>query len=163
MDRRSILIVDTGPIWELVLYGAINRLGFARLDRNLTHFVTPEAYENCGAFLSAFRKKITSASVVAELYHQIRKTEPRGYTQLWKQVYEEFKNMGMDEDVVKLLAMDPDLVARYGPIDVSLLELARRNLNQAPVILTLDRQLHAECKKAQISSALLIEVCNPST
>jgi len=161
VDRRSILIVDTGPIWELVLYRAVKELGFANLKRDLTHFSSLKAYENCGNFLSAFGKKTTSASVVAELYHQIRETEQKGRPQLWELVYEEFRNMSMDEDVVRLLDMEPDLIAKYGPIDVSLLEIARRNLGRRPVILTLDSHLHAECKKAQISAELLIEVCNP--
>jgi hypothetical protein len=120
--------------------------------------VSPEAY---GSFLSSFKRKTTSASVVAELYNFIRGTLPAGQRQLWKQVYEEFENMDMDEDIVKLLGMDADLVTKYGPTDVSLLEIARRNLTQRPVILTLDSLFHAECKKAQISSELLIEVCNP--
>jgi hypothetical protein len=153
--------MDTGPIWELVLYRAVKELGFTSLRRNLTYFVSPEAYENCGSFLSSFKRKTTSASVVAELYNFIRGTLPTGQRQLWKQVYEEFENMDMDEDVVRLLGMDAELVTKYGPTDVSLLEIARRNLTQRPVILTLDNPFHAECKKAQISAELLIEVCNP--
>ncbi len=161
MDLRRMLIVDTGPIWEIVLYRAVTELGFSRLSRSLTHFLSPEAYENCGRFLSAFGKKTTSASVVAEIYRQIQKTEPRGHQQLWEQVYDEFERMGMAEDVVNLVDMDSELVTLYGPTDVSLIEIARRNLDQKPVILTLDSRLHAECIKARIRSDLLIQVCNP--
>jgi hypothetical protein len=161
VDLRRMLIVDTGPIWEIVLYRAVTELGFTGLSRNLTHFLSPEAYENCGSFLSAFGKKTTSASVVAEIYRQVQKTEPRGHEQLWEQVYEEFERMGMAEDVVNLLDMDSDLVTHFGPTDVSLIEIARRNLDQKPVILTLDRRLHAECMRALVRSDLLIEVCNP--
>lgn len=162
MDRASILVMDTGPIWELVLYRAVKELGFASLKRNLTHFVSSDAYDHCGSFLSSHRKKITSASVVAQLHRFIRETDRPGQRQMWALVFEEFEKMDMDEDVVKLLDMDLDLITAHGPTDVSLIEIARRNLNQRPVILTLDRQLHAECRKAQISSALLIEVCNPT-
>jgi hypothetical protein len=161
VDLRRMLIVDTGPIWEIVLYRAVTELGFAGLGRSLTHFLSPEAYENCGIFLAAFGKKTTSASVVAELYRQIQKTEARGRQQLWEQVYEEFERMGMAEDVVNLLDMDLDLVTEYGPTDVSLIQIARRNLSLRPVILTLDSRLHAECLKAQVRSDLLIQVCNP--
>ena len=160
MDSRRIVILDTGPLWELVLYQAVTQLGFVSLRRNLTHFVSPEAYSNCGSFLAAFGQRVTSASVVAELYRHIRKTEPRGHSQLWKQVYEEFERMGMDEHVVKLLEMAPDLVTLYGPTDASLIEIAQRNIRQTPVILTLDNRLHAECKRSQIRSDLLVQVCN---
>ena len=160
MNRRSILIMDTGPIWELVLYRAVKELGFANLRRDLRYFVSLEAYENCGSFLSAFGKKTTSASVVAELYGRIRGTEQKGHPQLWELVYEEFRNMRMDEDIVRLLDMEPSLVAKCGPTDISLIEIARRYANQKPVILKLDGQLHAECTKAQIGSYSLSEACN---
>jgi hypothetical protein len=157
----GILILDTGPIWELVLYNAVTQFRFASLRPSLTYFVSIEAYEHCGIFLASFRKKTTSASVVAQLYNFIRGTEKSGQRRLWELVYEEFRRMDMDEDVVKLLDMDLDLMARYGPTDVSLIEIARRNRGQKPVILTLDSPLHVECTKAGINSALLIELCNP--
>jgi hypothetical protein len=155
------LIVDTGPIWELVLYQAVNRFGFLSLRPSLKVLATPGAYENCGVFLSSFGRKTTSASVVAELYRKIRDTERRGHLRLWQQVYEEFAKMNMSEDVVKLLDMDADLVARYGPTDVSLLEMARRYPRPRPIILTLDGKLYTECRKAQIAYRLLVEICNP--
>jgi hypothetical protein len=155
------VIVDTGPIWELVLYRAVKELSFASLGRDLKHFVSSEAYENCGSFLSSFKKRTTSAAVVAELYLKIRGTQQNGHPQLWNLVYEEFRSMSMDEDVVKLLDMQADLVAKYGPTDVSLIEIARQNLDQKPVILTLDGRLRDACLKAQIRSDLLVEVCNP--
>jgi hypothetical protein len=157
-----VLILDTGPIREIVSYYAVHNLRFHTLRPQLIHLVNPDTYENCSTFLSSFRKKTTSASVVAELYYWIRETEPMGHKQLWERVYQEFENMGMDENVVKLLDMQLELVTRYGPVDASLLEIARRNARQKPVILTLDSRLHAECVKAQISSQLLLEVCNPS-
>jgi len=161
LDRRRIVIVDTGPLWELVLYRAVKELRFVNLERDLTHFVSREAYENCGSFLFSFRKKTTSASVVAELYGKIQDTQRKGRSQLWGLVYEEFRNMSMDEDVVRLLDMQSDFVAKYGPTDVSLIEIARQNVDQKPVILTLDSQLYTECMRAQIRSDLLIQVCNP--
>ena len=161
MQIPGILILDTGPIWELVLYNAVTQFRFASLRPSLTHFVSIEAYEHCGTFLTSFRKKTTSASVVAQLYNFIRGTDKRGQRQLWELVYEEFRRMDMDEDVVKLLDMDLDLIARYGPTDVSLIEIALRNFRQDPVILTLDSPLHSECTKARIRSRLLIDVCNP--
>ena len=162
MRRGGVAILDTGPIWELVLYNAVKQLGFASLKGDLQYFVRPEAYENCGDFLSTFAGKTTSASVVVELYGRIQRTQPKkGHPQLWELVYEEFKNMRMGEEVVKLLEMDVNLVAKYGPTDASLLEIARRSRAQEAVILTVDGEFHARCKKERISSQLLIEVCNP--
>jgi len=158
VDHTSILIVDTGPIWELVLYRAVNQLHFESLRRKLTYLVSPEAYQNCGNYVSSFRQRTTSASVVAELNNHIAKTEKKGYRQFWTIVRDEFERMGMDEQVVRLLDLDLELLIRFGPIDVSLLEMARRAVNR-PVILTLDTKLDAECKRAQVGSEMLSQVC----
>jgi hypothetical protein len=109
----------------------------------------PESYRRCGQFIGSFKSKTTSASVVAELYAWIRKTKPdSGHKELWNILYEEFRNMGMDEEVVRLLEMDIRLVARFGPVDVSLLGLVRRHVSREPLVLTIDSALQGECMKA---------------
>jgi hypothetical protein len=163
------LILDTGPIRELVAYHAVHQFRFERLRSELKHFDSPESYRNCTSFLALFQKKITSASVVAELSWWIRDTDPGrsdrwnerlgGQIRLWGRVKEEFQNMGMEETMVRLLDMDIELVAKCGPTDVSLLGIAQLKNRQHPTILTLDDRLRAECRKAQIPSASLLEAC----
>ncbi|MGA3326380.1 MAG: hypothetical protein ABSF45_18060 [Terriglobia bacterium] len=146
--RRELLILDTGPIRELVLFHAVDQFGFEGLRSNLQCIVDRDSYIRCTKFIRLFHKKTTSASVVAELNYWIRETDRTGQERLWKRVYEEFREMGMDEQVVKLLEMDISLVTRLGPMDVSLLEIARRNGNLSPLVLTVDRDLHDECARA---------------
>lgn len=157
--RQDTVIIDTGPIRELITYHAVYGFGFDSLRPELKNIVSAESYESCGRFLTSFRQRITSASVVAELYYWIRDTDRTGQKRLWQRAREEFENMGMEENVVPFLDMDLDLVAKYGPTDVSLIEIARQKLPQKPVILTVDSHLYSECWKAQISSSLLREVC----
>lgn len=99
---RPLLILDSGPIRELVLFHAVEQLGFERLRRKLTCIIDHDRYVRCTKFIGSFRRKTTSASVVAELHHWIRDTERTGQEKLWKRTYEEFREMGMDEEVVKL-------------------------------------------------------------
>src|SRR5208282_590227 len=127
--RRELLILDTGPIRELVLFHAVDQFGFEGLRSNLQCIVDRDSYLRCTKFIRLFHKKTTSASVVAELNYWIRETDRTGQVRLWKRVYEEFREMGMDEQAVRLLEMDISLVTRLGPLDVSLLEIARRNGN----------------------------------
>ena len=54
----------------------------------------------------------------------------------------------MDEQVVRLLEMDIRLVASFGPMDASLIEIARRNVTLSPLVLTVDGPLHSECARA---------------
>lgn len=158
---RKLLVLDTGPIRELITYRAVHDLGFDRLRPELRYLTNAEAYERCGTYLSSFHRKTTSASVVAELNCWIRDTPPLGRRQLWQLAREEFTAMGMDEELVRFLDLEIDFVARYGPIDTSLLEIARRNLSQDPILLTLDGQLYGECWNSRISSKLLTEICDP--
>jgi hypothetical protein len=146
--RRELLILDTGPLRELVLYHAVHHLRFESLKSKLRFILNAESYRRCGEFIGSFRRKTNSASVVCEINHWIRATERTGQWKLWNRVYDEFKNMGMDEDVVKLLDMDKSLVARLGPVDVSLLEIAKRHSSLSPIILTIDSELYADCVRA---------------
>jgi len=66
--------------------------------------------------------------------------------------------MDMGEEVVRLLEMQIDLVVKLGPVDIGLLELARRHAERNPLILTVDNALAQECERAKISVSLLREV-----
>jgi hypothetical protein len=156
---HRLLILDSGPIRELVLFHAVSEFRLENLRRSLQYIKDEESYGKCCEFIASFRQMTTtSASVVVELYHWIRKTEPHGQSKLWSRVYDEFQNMGMAEEVVKLLDMDPNFVVRFGPVDGSLLELARRHAAQKPMILTTDSPLYAECKKGGLSVSHINEV-----
>lgn len=160
--QRDLLILDTGPIRELILFHAVYDLGFRSLSPQLSPYFDVSAHEHLSNFLGLFRERTTSASVVAELHRWIRDhTDPSGHRQLWERIYHEFRNLGMNEEVIKLLDMPIGVVAAHGPIDASLIELAKRHLDRNPVILTLDSRLYAECIKARVRSDLLIQVCYP--
>src|ERR1700691_2685612 len=104
--RRELLILDTGPIRELVLFHAVDQLQFEGLRGNLKWIVEQDAYIRCTQFIGSFHRKTTSASVVAELNCWIRETDRTGRERLWNQVFDEFRGMRMDEEVVKLLELD---------------------------------------------------------
>lgn len=99
---------------------------------------------------------------MVELNGWIRNTVSLGQRELWRLAYEEFRNGGFDEDMVRFLDMDLDLVTRYGPADVSLMEIARQHVARRPVILTVDSHLFGECWRCQITSELLDSVCASS-
>ena len=69
-----------------------------------------------------------------------------------------WRQMGMDEEVVRLLDMDVRFVMRFGPVDGRLVELARRHAGRNPVILTTGSPLYGECKKVGLSVSHIHEV-----
>ena len=156
--RRELLILDAGPIRELVLFHAVDQYGFEGLRPKLKCILDRVSYVRCSKFIGSFRNKTTSASVVAELNYWIRKTEITGQERLWNRVYEEFREMRMDEQVVKLLEMDSGQVTTFGPVDVSLVEIARRNGILSPLVLTVDGPLHRQCVLAGFRAKHLVEI-----
>jgi hypothetical protein len=151
-----MLILDTGPIRELITFKAVFGLGFMGLKRELHFLLGQTAYETFTRFLLPFRAKATASGVVVELHHWIRNTDRTGQVRMWSLVYDEFLAMGMDEQSVKLLDMPRDLVARCGPADISLLSLAKRHAPSGPLVVTIERELAAECQRAGIR-ALRVE------
>ena len=101
---------------------------------------------------------MTSASVVSELNYWIRDTEKHGQEKLWNRVYDEFRAMGMTEEMIPLVAMATEMVARFGPVDASLIELTNRHQSENPVLLTTDTKLCGQCRKAGFGVRLLQEL-----
>jgi hypothetical protein len=159
-----LLILDTGPIRELVTFHAVDQLGFESLGRELRFINDRESYDRCSKFVASFRRKTTSASVVAELYHWIRDTGRAGQARLWNRVYELFREMGMDEEVVRLVEMASAdemglaLLTRLGPVDVSLMGLARRHAKVDALVLTTDGPLCDQCERAGFPACHLRDV-----
>lgn len=131
---------------------------FETLRRELRFLSDGEAYERCRRYITSFRGRTTSATVVAELYARIRRTTEHGRRRLWSLVYDEFRGMMMSEEAVRLVECELELIARYGPTDVNLLEIGRRQSSRRPVILTLDRPFAAECRRAGVRAKLLQEL-----
>ena len=158
MDRRKLLLIDTGPLRELITFQAVFHLGFQQLRNELRFVSVKLAYEAFSHYIGTFQTKSTTASVVAELHSWVRETAPPGRKDIWSLIYDEFRGMGMEEHLVKLLDMPVDLVARCGPTDVSLLKLAQRQIDSDPVILTIDRELRSECLNAKIRAVQIHEI-----
>jgi len=157
-NRRELLILDSGPIRELLLHHAVFQFRFERLRGSLRCLTTPASYERCSRFIASFRRKATSACVVAELNYWIRATEERGRARLWHRVYDEYRAMDMQEEAISLISMDVDMVTRFGPVDASLFELAWRSRGSHPMVLTVDAGLRSRCLDAGFGAHLLEEL-----
>ena len=155
----QILIFDTGPLWELVLYSAVHRLRFSRLKPELQHLQSDSSYQNLSAFIAGFQKKTTTSHVVAEISSRITRTEPKqGHPGIWGLVYTEFSSMRMDEGIMKLLEMPQNLVANIGAVDASILRLGLTLDEAKCVVLSIDWQLISECRGLGLNVKHLWEV-----
>jgi N-acyl-D-aspartate/D-glutamate deacylase len=150
------LILDTGPLWELVLYRAVSVFRYRRLSGELSFLRTPNSYNNLSDYIASFRNKVTAPHVVAEISHKILRTDKLGQKSLWAIVYDEFQ--GMDEDLVRLIEMQRSAVERLGSVDASLLKLSSTYSAGTSLILSIDSSLIAECKRSGLLVRHLLEV-----
>jgi len=154
----QVLISDTGPLWELVLYSAVNTLRFASLKGKLQHLQRHSSYQKLTEFVASYQRKTTTPHVVADISSWVTRTERKGQSALWGVVYTEFTQMGMDEGVVKLLDMPQELVADIGAVDASVLKLGQSFPQPRPLVLSIDSSLIAECGRAGVHAKHLSDV-----
>lgn len=158
-SERRVLIFDTGPLWELVLYSAVYDLNYVRLKSELRHLKEKSHQRKLSAFIAQFHTRTTTPHVVAEISAWIRRTaEERSHASIWGIVYREFTSMEMDEDILKLLDMPQALVSDMGAVDASVLQLGLKFAQSRPHILTVDNALRAECERNRINAVDLWQV-----
>lgn len=153
-----LLILDTGPLWELLLFQAVHQLKFERLRGELHYLLDEERFFRLSTFTSKFQRKTTTPSVVAELGFKVLRTDPGGQIRMWSRLHDEFVNMRMDEEIVRFAEMPLTLVAKCGVVDCSVFELGRRHSELRPQILTIDGELRAECRRAGLQALHLSEI-----
>jgi hypothetical protein len=158
ISEPQVLIFDTGPLWELVLYSAVRTLEFGSLEPELTYLRTHSAYQRLTDFVDFFPRKTTTSHVVAEISSKVIRTERKGRSAIWGLVYGEFSSMRMDERLLKLLEMPQSRVADMGATDVGVLQLAMGFATQKAVVISIDEQLIAQCKTARVDAQHIRDV-----
>jgi hypothetical protein len=156
--ERKVLIFDTGPLWELILYSAVHQLRFRFLEGELRHLTRPAYFIKLAEFVKRFPHRTTSSQVVAEIGAWINRTKMPGRSDIWRIVRDEFVAMGMDEMALRFLEMRIDLVTNKGIADASVLHLGLRLAESKPQVLTIDSALIAECKRSGVIAVNLWEI-----
>lgn len=153
-----ILIFDTGPILELIIYSAARNHGFQSLRRKLRFLNSYSKYQNFTDFVGTFHRRMTTPHVVSEISFWIARNLDKGQSDVWSLVYRNFEAMGMDEELLKLLEMPRKLVVSFGAVDISVFELAKKHKQGNPLVLSIDGALIAECRRAGLKAMHLCEV-----
>lgn len=163
-QERQLLILDVGPIREFITYQVVILDRLEHLRRELQFFRDESAILKYDRFLGSFKRRMTSPSVVAQLEDWVRERRNELSRRiLWKRISEEFKERAVVEEGVPLVEMDIDLLARFGAVDVSLLQLARRHAAEQPVILTVDDELTGYCAKRGARARHIVDVLSADT
>jgi hypothetical protein len=155
--RSKTLIFDTGPLWELILYRAMEEGFHKGLKR---HFLKDKPdYEKFTRFLGGFPWKTTTAHVVAEISSHIKRGIDHRKRDFWKIPFEQFEGMRMGEHLIKLLDMrERILETDHDAVDASVLQLGLNLRADNPTIFTTEDSLAGRCRNAQIKVAHIHEV-----
>lgn len=147
--RPKTLVFDTGPLWELILYRAMEegfRQGLKRqFLREKTH------YERVASFLDTFPRKTTTAHVVAEISGHIKRKVDHRKEDIWKIVFAEFEGMRMGEHLIKLLDMREQVIEiDQDAVDASVLQLGLDLREENPTVFTTENTLVNQCKSVRL-------------
>src|SRR5258708_1521232 len=135
--RSRVLIFDTGPLWELILYRA-GEGGFRR-GLKLQFLQEKTHHDRLAHFLDMFPKKTTTAHVVAEISGHIKRRLDVRKEDFWKIVFDEFEGMRMGEHLIKLLDMRERVIeVDQDAVDASVLQLGLNLHQENPTIFTVE-------------------------
>lgn len=149
------IVIDTGPLFDLLLLNYAEASGHpAAFSKELRYCDEKRKQAILKGFFSQVRCLLTTPGVLAEVHarinhpHHIQKLTRYQIETFWAETERYLRLRGLDERLVRFLDMDPPIVRRLGPIDVSLWELAKR---EKASILTADDDLYSECTKGVVS------------
>ncbi|OGW20439.1 MAG: hypothetical protein A2077_03155 [Nitrospirae bacterium GWC2_46_6] len=156
-------VLDTGPLLDYFarLYG--DQYHSTWLSARISP-VTPQHKIWVGGFRSFFEhhkgRLLTSSGVIAEIERHIRKAAREAHYRnlkefqdhFWTLVQNKLKELKFDEDTQYLIDMSKNILADLGPVDTSIIELAKKHAKSGKrfIVLTTDFGIHKRCMEEQI-------------
>jgi hypothetical protein len=161
------LILDTGPLFDLLLFRFWNGQG-RPIDENQLECrkqfnVSPEQISR---FLGRYQSIIVVPGVFVEVGRLARGILNRSLgsgkrelvASFWRFALRELQQMSIDEQWIRLLLLDSQLLEDFGPTDATLIRCAQETGEERVSILTHDQPLHGRCRRQQISCILTSEI-----
>lgn len=162
---REHFLLDTGPLQEFFVlrYQAESSHRWPDHTFHFHSLVTQLEREDFEKFVQDNRGHLgTSSGVVTEMHRFVRDAADRCQTlagqdltrRFWGLVRATFRELGIAEHVVPVVDMTEQVLVDCGPVDASLLELAKRRAKDAGrvVVLTGDRRLLELCLRLGLSA-----------
>jgi len=163
----SRLILDTGPLLDLLLYRFWSEQGRSidenRLMCRKKFNVSPEQISR---FLVRYQSIIVMPGVFVEVGRLARgqlgqstgQSRELPLAPFWRIVTRELHQMGVEERWVSFLSLDHTLLEQFGPTDAALMHCAQETGEERAPILTHDQPLYGRCRRQQISCILTSEI-----
>ncbi len=158
--RAEELILDTGPLFDFLLLRFSEETGRVGLENDLNYLKTDLDAQRFRGFVTGHQIVLTTPGVVAEIQRHQRRHLPGDQGRFWRLARGQFHELRIDEEAVRLGEMEEGDLSNQGPVDASLLQLARRRLGQyrRVAVLTADRPLWERCRNQQILACWIHEI-----
>lgn len=110
-------------------------------------------------YLGKSKPILTTAGVIAEMHGLAQKSlKGISLSDFWGFAQNTLRELGLEEELVRLLAICQPELKEFYPVDTSLVELARQHLAEPRRILLSDRKLAGYCRKNEIPFIWIDEV-----
>ncbi len=167
---REHFVLDTGPLLEFLVLRYQTETGARWPDSFFQFQALPTRLdrEDFEKFLKVNSGRLaTSSGVAAEMHRFLQRAEDScGWRQrqglrdrFWRLVCGKFRELKMGEDAIRLIEMAETILIDYGPVDASLLELAKRPVEHVDrvVVLTSDGRFLKLCQKKEIPAEFVAD------
>lgn len=161
--RIEYFVLDTGPLLDFFVCLYDEQYHSTWLSTVISPAVLKDETLKDGfrSFLNQHKGRLlTSSGVIAELQQHILRAEKRAHSQnhaafyrrFWMLVQTEMRQLGFDEDTCRLVYMDTNMLTNLGPVDTSIIELAKQNIGSYKkfIVLTSDDGVYERCIKEQV-------------
>lgn len=163
MITAEQLILDTGALWEYFVrsYQSVHRTSWLLAKCHFCVLTDETLFDGFREMLG--RKRgwlLTVPGVIAELQGHARRAEhgapDRRQTPFqktfWELVQQEMRQLKFNEDICRVVDMDPTCLGAFGPVDTSLLNVAKSRIggHHSCIMLVSDGDLFGRCRADQI-------------
>lgn len=145
-------IVDTGLLFDFLLWQFSDSFRIPTLLSKL-RYLTNDFYRKSVRWYFTNAKPVTTCpEVVAEIHHHAESIWRGSYLgDFWRFAQKELIELGLNEEMVKLVQMDADTLSSFGPTDTALLRIASLSPNFSQPIFIADGRLAGQCRKKELN------------
>jgi hypothetical protein len=142
--------VDTNLLFDYLVWRFWAQASPSIPEPTLGRLSTPDMKEAFRWYLDLVKPIQTSPHVIAEIHGLAKarlKWDGETLASFWSFAQRELARLRLQEDLIRIVEMDPDDLPSFGPTDTSLLALAARSEG---LLLTDDGGLRDRCDEKQI-------------
>lgn len=151
-------IVDTGPLFDFLWLRYCEDYHRRDLLSGLRYLTSSDLREAIRWYFGIAKPILTCPQVIAEVHnHAMKRLGNDKLQEFWKIAHKELIELELDEDLVRLLEMDSEILCTFGPTDTALISMAVRRQMSHPV-LTMDGKVIGHCRRKEIKVLSLGEI-----